>query len=96
MTTGDKYIREGSEKRIEDLSKESQLLQIKMSDYIKENPIIFKRASNKITKSSDNSIKTIVKALKEFPNIKIEIAGHTDAVGAAKLNQAISLQRAKV
>lgn len=95
VTTGDKYIREGSEKKIEDLSKEAQLLQLKMSDYIKENPIIFKRASNKITKSSNKSIKTIVKALEEFPNIKIEIAGHTDAVGAAKLNQAISLQRAK-
>lgn len=95
ITTPDKYIREGSEKRIEELSKQTQLLQIKISDYIKQNPIVFKRGSDKITKNSNKAIKTVIESLNEFPNIKIEIAGHTDAVGAAELNQAISLKRAK-
>ena len=36
----------------------------------------------------------VVEALKEFPNMKIEIAGHTDAIGPEKLNKTISEQRA--
>ena len=95
ITTDERYIREGSEKNIEDLSKSTQELQIKMSEYVKENPVTFKRASYKLTKKSNSTIKVIVESLKEFPNIKIEVAGHTDAVGAAKVNQAISLARAK-
>ncbi len=94
ITTDERYNRIGDEKNIEDLSKEAQLLQIKMSEFVKENPIIFKRGSNKITKSSNRSIKSVVEALKEFPNMKIEVAGHTDSIGAAKLNKAISEQRA--
>ncbi len=95
ITTNSKYIRKNDEKRVEELSKEVQLLQIKINNYIKENPIIFRSQSNKITKKSIKSIKTIVGILKEFPNIKIEIAGHTDAIGPKKLNQVISLERAK-
>ncbi len=94
ITTDKRYKREGSEKKIEELSKEAQLLQIKMTEYIKENPITFKRASEKIIKSSDKTIKKVVEALKESPNMKIEVAGHTDAAGGAKLNQAISQKRA--
>jgi len=66
-----------------------------MSDYVKENPIIFSRGSNKVTKNSNLTIKKIVEDLKEFPNMKIEVAGHTDAIGSRKINQAISLKRAK-
>jgi len=94
ITTDTRYKRVGSEKRIEELSKEAQLLQVKMTEYVKENPITFKRASNNIVKSSDKTIRKIVTALKEFPNMKIEVAGHTDAAGAAKLNQTISEKRA--
>ncbi len=94
LTTDTRYIRESDEKRIEELSKDTQLLQIKINDYIKNNPIIFRKGT-KITNSSIKSIKTISEFLKESPNIRIEIAGHTDAVGTKRLNQAISLERAK-
>lgn len=94
ITTDKRYKRTGNEKNIEDLSKDAQLLQIKMAEYVKENPIIFKRGSNKITKSSNKTIKLVVEALKEYPNMRIEVAGHTDAIGAAKLNKSISEQRA--
>ena len=95
VETDKRYTRIGNEKNIEDLSKEAQLLQLKMTEYVKENPIIFKRGSNNITKKSAKTISSVVEALKEFPNIKIEVAGHTDAIGAKKLNQSISYQRAK-
>lgn len=94
VITDTRYKRTGDEKNIEDLSKEAQLLQIKMSEYVKENPIIFKRGSNKIKKSSNRTIKLVVEALNELQTIKIEVAGHTDAIGAAKLNKTISEQRA--
>jgi outer membrane protein OmpA-like peptidoglycan-associated protein len=94
ITTDERYRRTGSEQLIQDLSKEAQLLQIKLSEYVKKNQIIFKRGSNKITKNSNKTIKVIVKSLEEFPNIKIEVAGHTDAAGGAKLNQRISEKRA--
>lgn len=94
ITTDTRYKRTGDEKNIEDLSKEAQLLQIKMSEYVKQNPIIFTRGSNKIKKASNSTIKLVVEALREFPSMKIEVAGHTDAIGAAKLNKTISEQRA--
>ncbi|WP_072679429.1 OmpA family protein [Arcobacter sp. LA11] len=94
ITTDKRYTRTGDEKNIENLSEEAQLLQIKMNEFVKENPIIFKRGSNKITRSSNKTIKSVVEALKEFPTMKIEVAGHTDAIGAAAFNKTISEQRA--
>lgn len=94
ITTDERYKRIGTEKLIQDLSKDAQLLQIKLSEYVKANPIIFKRGSTKITKNSNKTIKVILKALEEFPNMKIEVAGHTDAAGGDKLNQRISEKRA--
>ena len=95
LTTDERYIRTANEKNIEELSKKTQELQIKISDYVKENQVSFKRGSFKIRRSSIKTINMIVEILKEFENLKIEVAGHTDAVGAAKLNQSISLKRAE-
>jgi len=95
LLTGKKYIRKGDEKPIEQLSIKTQELQIRINDLVKEKPVVFNRAGYKTTKKSDITIKEIADILKEYPNIRIEIAGHTDAVGAAKMNQQISLARAK-
>lgn len=94
IKTDTRYRRTTNEKNIEELSKETQLLQLNIIEYLKENPIIFKRGSNRITKNSNKAIDFIVKILKDSPTLKIEVAGHTDAIGAAKLNQRISEQRA--
>lgn len=95
ITTDIRYQREGDERNIQDLSFEIQELQLKMNDFLKENPIIFKRKSYEITQSSEVAIEEVAKALNEYPNIKIEVAGHTDAAGAAEYNQEISRQRAE-
>ncbi len=94
ITLDKRYRRTGNEKLIQNLSRESQEIQLRFNDYIKQNPIIFRRASDKITKKSNKSIQTVALILEEYPNIKIEVAGHTDAAGAAKLNQRISEMRA--
>ncbi|WP_321313470.1 OmpA family protein [Halarcobacter sp.] len=95
LTTPAKYIRENNEKNIEDLSIDTQKLQIEINDYVKEHPVIFKRAGYKTTKKSDKTIKRVAQFLKDNPNIKMEIAGHTDAAGKAKVNQQISFARAQ-
>ena len=95
ITTDKRYIRTETEKNIEELSRKTQELQIKISDYVKENPVSFTRGSYNPTKKSEKTIEMVFETLKEFENLRIEVAGHTDAVGAAKLNQTISLKRAE-
>ncbi len=90
------YIREGDEKRIEELSFPTQELQLQINEYIDNNPISFKRGKYTIANNkSVNSIKEIVRILEENPNIKLEIAGHTDAAGSKDVNLIFSLERAK-
>lgn len=90
------YIREGNEKRIEELSFPTQELQLQINEYIDNNPISFKRGKYTIANNkSVNSIKEIVRILEENPNIKLEIAGHTDAAGSKDVNLIFSLERAK-
>jgi len=95
LRTPDKYIRENDEKRIEELSMDAQKLQLEINDYIKKYPVIFKRAGYKTTQKSDKTIKMVAELLKTHPNIRMEIAGHTDAAGEAIVNQQISFARAK-
>lgn len=94
IRTKPKYIRRPGEKPIEDLSRQAQLLQIEINDYMKKNPIVFQRASDKITKTSYKTVKKIAQILKDNPKLVFEVAGHTDAAGAAKMNQTISTLRA--
>ena len=95
VTTDKRYTRTGNEKNIEDLSRTAQELQVKMSEFVKENPIIFTKDSFAVTAKSDETVQRVAEALKEFPAIKIEVAGHTDASGAADINKIISKERAK-
>jgi outer membrane protein OmpA-like peptidoglycan-associated protein len=43
----------------------------------------------------DNAVASITQELAAFPNIKIEVAGHTDNVGRASANQQLSQSRAQ-
>lgn len=95
ITTNEKYIRDGNEKRIEELSFETQELQLKINKFLKKHPIEFERGSYDFTDKSVKTIEEMYKYLKEYPNIKMEIAGHTDYAGEEKVNEYYSLQRAK-
>lgn len=94
IITDKKYRRTGNEKSIEDMSINTQLLQIRIRDYVTKYPISFQNSSNEISKKSLNTIKTVLKILKNYPNIKIEVAGHTDAAGKKKFNLGVSISRA--
>jgi outer membrane protein OmpA-like peptidoglycan-associated protein len=57
--------------------------------------INFKTGSADIAASSLKLLKRTAKVLAEFPDIKVEISGHTDNVGDAAANKALSTQRAE-
>ncbi|MCF8297361.1 MAG: OmpA family protein [Saprospiraceae bacterium] len=50
---------------------------------------------SKIKNEYLQDIETIAKFLKAYPNIKIEVAGHTDSDGSDELNQKLSQKRAE-
>lgn len=57
--------------------------------------IYFETGKATLKPASFRSLSALVDFLKEYPNVMVEIGGHTDNVGAVAINQRISEQRAK-
>jgi len=57
--------------------------------------IYFESGKAELKPSSFKSLNALVAFLNEYPNVTVEISGHTDNVGAANINLTISEQRAK-
>ena len=57
--------------------------------------LLFQTNSSVITVSSDKTLDMAVGFLANQPQVKVEVAGHTDNVGHARKNRTLSLQRAK-
>jgi outer membrane protein OmpA-like peptidoglycan-associated protein len=55
----------------------------------------FAFGSTRLTPESELRLKEIVETLRNRPEVRIEVAGHADSVGAKSLNQRLSLQRAR-
>ncbi len=69
---------------------------IKVGEKVRLNDVHFATNSAKLNKESLFVLDNFVGFLKENPNIKIEIHGHTDNVGNPKKNLELSQRRAKV
>ena len=69
-------------------------LQDEINSILKDKKIEFKRRSSELTNQSQEALEEIALLLSNSNNIKIEIAGHTDARGRASLNKEISENRA--
>lgn len=57
--------------------------------------IEFQTNSTKFTKNSYGKLNDLVNLLKQYPNVNLEVQGHTDNVGSAKKNKALSQKRAQ-
>jgi len=57
--------------------------------------IYFETGKSVLKPASFRSLNALVEFLNEYPNVKVEISGHTDNVGSKAINQKISEQRAK-
>ena len=66
----------------------------KMEDVTLRN-VYFKFDSAELTPESDDGIKEVYEFLMDYPELKIELAGHTDDVGDEKYNQILSERRAE-
>lgn len=86
---------EVKEVKIEEKTVDPIEVQEKINLILKTNKISFKRMSTSPTKKSRKTISNIANILKEYKNIKIEVAGHTDAKGKKAFNMKISQERAK-
>ncbi len=59
-------------------------------DYVK-----YQTGSSLLTEESSDELNNLVEALADFPNLSLELAGHTDNVGNPVNNQALSQKRAE-
>jgi len=57
--------------------------------------IKFETGKAKLTKSSSTTLDEAVKILEEYPDLRIEVQGHTDDVGDDALNMKLSQERAE-
>ncbi len=57
--------------------------------------IFFDLAKSTLRTESNSELDRLVKLMKDVPNLKIEISGHTDNTGSALVNETLSQQRAE-
>ncbi len=67
-------------------------VQKQLNDYART--ILFDTGKSSIKAESTSVMVDIISILKEYPNAKFTVEGHTDSVGSAKLNQSLSESRA--
>ncbi len=67
---------------------------LEVGQSIRLNNIFFESAKATLTEESSNELNRILPYFQKFPNLKIELSGHTDAIGSDEANQKLSDDRA--
>ena len=57
--------------------------------------VYFETGSAKLLPESEETLREVVRTLEKFPELEIEIEGHTDTRGAARYNERLSQSRAE-
>ncbi|WP_274476396.1 OmpA family protein [Mangrovimonas aestuarii] len=71
----------------------SEEVQKQLNAYAKT--ILFDTGKSSIKQSSEEVLNDIITILKEYPNAKFHVEGHTDSVGAENMNMDLSERRAR-
>ncbi len=77
------------------VNKTIELKNIKVGSIIALRNIFFDTGKSTLRPESNAELDRLVKLMKDVSNLKIEIGGHTDNQGSAKMNQKLSEDRAK-
>lgn len=77
------------------VDKTVELKNIKIGSTIALRNIFFDTGKSTLRPESNSELDRLVKLLKDVPNLKIEISGHTDNTGSATLNNELSKARAE-
>ena len=75
--------------------KDIKLKKIEIGSKVVLRNIFFDTGKSILRKESTSELERLYKLLIDVPTLKIEISGHTDNVGSAKMNQGLSERRAK-
>jgi outer membrane protein OmpA-like peptidoglycan-associated protein len=70
------------------------LVPVEVGESINLNNIFFEFNKATLQKESFAELNRVIPLFSQFPNLKIEIAGHTDAIGSDEYNQKLSESRA--
>jgi outer membrane protein OmpA-like peptidoglycan-associated protein/tetratricopeptide (TPR) repeat protein len=76
------------------VNKTIELKNIAIGSKIALRNIFFDTGKSVLKPESNGELERLVKLMKDVPNLKIEISGHTDNTGSASLNESLSQQRA--
>ncbi len=71
------------------------LIKIKVGKKVVLNNILFQTGKSVLTTSSYAELNHLLELMKDNPNMKIEISGHTDITGSAAINLKLSGERAR-
>ncbi|GAB3165719.1 OmpA family protein [Telluribacter humicola] len=77
-------------------AEDSVFVNLKANDRIQLDKIYFNQSSYELRPESRDQLEKLYRTLRTNPQLKIEIAGHTDNVGDPRLNLALSENRARV
>lgn len=77
------------------VNKVIELKNVKVGSKIALRNIFFETAKATLKEESNNELDRLVKLMKDVPSLKVEISGHTDNTGSAKLNDKLSQDRAQ-
>jgi OmpA-OmpF porin, OOP family len=77
-----------------EINKDLYLVPIEIGQTIRMNNIFFDTGEYELLANSYSELKRIIKLLKQQPNIKIQINGHTDDIGSSSNNMTLSKKRA--
>ena len=80
----------------EEIEKDLYLVPIEVGSVIKLNNIFFERSKATLLEESFPELKRLLEFMIENPSVEIELGGHTDNQGIAKLNFELSKDRVEM
>ncbi len=83
-----------SQDKNENQQKSISEIQAELDAIVAKQKVEFKYGTNSLTYQGKNTVDKVLKFLKKYPNIKVEIGGHTDSDGLRKSNKILSQKRA--